>query len=81
MTPGKRDGGGLHFRNVMNAIKDAGVNPFRVPLVIDFKATESFSTYRIAESPTLTKTRASAFGYWCTTKGGPLSANDMIKLQ
>ena len=31
--------------------------------------------------PTLTKTRASQFGYWMSTKGGPLDVYDFAKIQ
>ena len=57
------------------------VNPFAVPCVIDFKASPDFSTGRINSSPAITKTRGSTQGYWCSTKGGPLSVSDMMKLQ
>ena len=57
------------------------MNPFIEPLVIDMKASESFSTWRHGESPAITHTRASQFGYWSSVKGGPLSLDDMGALQ
>ena len=57
------------------------MNPFIEPLIIAFKASESFMSWRHAEAPTITHTRASQFGYWSSLKGGPLSIDDMAALQ
>ena len=71
----------LEYNNVIRAYKESGMNPFIEPLIIDFKASESFTTWRHAEAPTITHTRASQFGYWSSLKGGPLSIDDMAALQ
>ena len=71
----------LWYNNVIRAYKESAMNPFIEPLVIDMKASESFSTWRHGESPTITHTRASQFGYWSSVKGGPLSLDDMRALQ
>ena len=67
---------------VTNAIRSSGVNPFKVPIVVDIGASAKFSTYRIGEIPTITRSRGSAKnGYWCTTKGGCLSTRELGALQ
>jgi hypothetical protein len=52
-----------------------------VPVVIDAKASERFATRRVKESPALTKTRASQFGYWISTKAGWMSLGEMAAMQ
>lgn len=58
-----------------------GINPFRTPVVVDMYASPSFSGMQIEASPCLTRSRASQKGYWCSTKGGPLSLTEMAQLQ
>lgn len=79
--PNPKEGRGLLLRNVMRAYKECEMNPFTTPILVDMKASPKFSTWRHGESPTLTQTRASSFGYWYSLKGGPLSVGDMAKLQ
>jgi len=81
--PPKTDAAGLHYKNVMNAYRklSPGMNPFKVPVVIDFKSSERFASHRVEETPTLTRTRAGQFGYWCSTKGAPLDLVEMAMLQ
>ena len=70
-----------HRNNIMTAYTHCGVNPFKVPVIVDYKASPEFSSHRVNESMTLTRTRCSQFGYWCSTKGAPLGISDMMKLQ
>jgi site-specific DNA-cytosine methylase len=81
--PAEKDAAGLYYRNVMNAYRklSPGQNPFKVPVVIDFKSSERFASHRVDETPTLTRTRAGQFGYWCSTKGAPLDLVEMAMLQ
>ena len=58
-----------------------GINPFSTPVVVDMDCSESFRQYKLDESLTLTRTRAAAMMYWCSTKGGPLNGRDMAALQ
>lgn len=58
-----------------------GVNPFLVPVVVDIGASERFRTHRVRECPCITRTRASQLGYWCSTKGGRLAAEELGMLQ
>ena len=69
--------------NVVAAYKALphGTNPFLVPVVIDAKASERFATRRVKESPALTKTRASQFGYWISTKAWWMSLGEMAAMQ
>ena len=74
----------LHATNVLGAytkVAKSGVNMFKTPVVIDMGASKGFSTHRVGECPTITKTRASGFGYWCSTKGGPLDVAELAMLQ
>ena len=57
-----------------------GVNPFTKHCVIDIGCSEKFCHFTVDHCPTLTKSRAGAFGYWDSMKGGPLSVYDMCKL-
>ena len=82
-TPPK-NGNSLHYKNVMDAYREvhaAGVNPFEVPIIIDFHSSERFSSYKTNVCPPLTKSRCSSFGYWCSLKGGVLSIDEYMKLQ
>ena len=67
--------------NILTAYENCGVNPFVVPVVVDFKASPKFSSWRPHESMTLTRTRCGQFGYWCSTKGAPLDVSDLCRLQ
>ena len=74
----------LQHTNVVSAYKQAtsqGINPFETPIVVDTGSSERFASFGIDICPCLTRTRASGFGYWCSTKGGPLSTADMCRLQ
>ena len=70
-------------KNVMNAYRkvQSEINPFMTPIVVDAKASESFTSHRVNESPTLTRTRCASFGYWCSTKGSYLDIDEFITLQ
>ena len=75
--------GGAPYACVMKAYKkavDAGMNPFTTAVVVDAGASLPFSCSRIRECPCLTRARAGAFGYWCSTKGGYLDTADMSRL-
>lgn len=56
-------------------------NPFTTSICIDAAASKSWSSSRVEETPTLTKTRCQQFGYWVSSKGGPLSIEEMMHLQ
>ena len=71
----------VNIENAYTKIVAAGVNPFKPPCVIDMYSTPKFSSYQINTCMTLTKTRASGLGYWCSTKGGPLNISEMSLLQ
>ena len=64
-----------------HAYADKGINPFCQWIIADAKASVNFRTYQVDKSPTLTKSRASQFGYWASLKGGALSIADMCRLQ
>jgi DNA-cytosine methyltransferase len=72
-----------HYKNVMKAytMVQENVNPFIIPVVIDYKSSEQYASYMVGRCPTLTRTRSSQFGYWCSVKGGPLDVDEMAKLQ
>ena len=55
-------------------------NPFLVALVIDKGCSEKFSHFTRDVCPTLCSSRCKGGGYWCSTKGGPLTAQDMARL-
>jgi hypothetical protein len=57
------------------------INPFLTHVVVDIGASTKFASAMVEKCPTLTRSRASQFGYWDSVKGGPLSLNDMCKLQ
>ena len=74
----------LGYTNVMAAYKsleESGTNPFITPCVIDGGSSPKFQNFRIGGCPTLTHTRASAGRYWCSTKGGYLTVDEMAELQ
>ena len=70
------------YNNVISAYGKCKVNPFMVPVVIDTGSSlNKFQDFRINSSPTLSATRASQRGYWCSTKGGHLDVHEMATLQ
>ena len=74
----------LHHDNVTRAyekVVQLGKNPFGETVIIDMKSSETFSGLTVGVSPTLTRTRCSGLGYWCSYKGGVLSIADMCALQ
>lgn len=67
---------------VGKAVREAKVNAYLTPVVVDIGASDKFSTFRVAEVPTITRTRSSQKeGYWCTTKGGVLTAGELAACQ
>ena len=58
-----------------------GVNPFKVPVIVDVGASEKFRSHRVQACPCITKSRASQLGYWCSTKGGRLTVQELALLQ
>ena len=84
MLPDKSD---LHKTNGKSALEGAarmGINPFTTPVVIDVGVTPGYMgqyNWRSSLSMTLTETRSSSFGYWCSTKGDYLNIEEMAALQ
>ena len=72
-------------KRVANAVRQAqlhGTNAFIEPVIIDTGASDKFATFRIAEVPAITRTRAQTRnGYWCSTKGGHLTVLELAMLQ
>ena len=62
-------------------VAEKGINPFTTPVVIDIGATEAWQTMQINKSPTITRGRASQFGYWVSTKGARMALSEMAMLQ
>ena len=82
--PGTTRNAKLWRANVKKAyaeISKTGVNPFTKPCVVDIKSSPSFSSYKVGLTPTLTRTRCSGMGYWCSTKGGVMTCKEMALLQ
>ena len=53
----------------------------QVPVVEDIGASEHFRSHRVQACPCITKSRASQLGYWCSTKGGRLTVEELALLQ
>ena len=72
----------LQYDNFMRAVSRCKVNPYSVPVIIDTGASERFSSFKVRQCPTITRTRGSQpEGYWCSTKGGPLSVDELAAFQ
>jgi hypothetical protein len=68
--------------NVMNAYRKHKQNPFITPMVIDVgSSVGKFDSVGVGLAPTLTKTRCASGGYWCSTKGGLLTTDELASLQ
>ena len=66
---------------IMKAVQ-AGVNPCIEPVIIDTGCSPSHRVSAFGGlAPTLTKTRCCSQRYWCTTKGGFLSVDELALLQ
>ena len=84
LPPGTTGKAKLWRANVKKAyaqIAKTGVNPFTKPCVVDIKSSPSYSSYKVGRTPTLTRTRCSGMGYWCSTKGGVMTCKEMALLQ
>ncbi len=66
-------------QNVIKLLRKAGINPLKVPVVIDCDA--NICRWCIDRTPCLTATRASSGGFWITCKNGRLSLTEMLRLQ
>jgi site-specific DNA-cytosine methylase len=74
----------LHTSNVERCLGEAsrkGINPFITPIVIDAGATPKFVQWKEDVSLTLCEKRASAGLYWCSTKGGYITVDEVSALQ
>ena len=74
----------LYYNNVMTQYEACcakSIDPFKKPVIVDMAATPGFSYHSIDVAPTLTRNRTGSFGYWCSTKGGPLDHQDFAHLQ
>ena len=76
-----RDYGQASQDNVIAAYNECGCNPYQEAIIVDMKCSEAFRAWRLDESPCLTKSRSSQMGYWYSLKGGPLTGDDMARLQ
>ena len=75
-----------HRGNVAHGLiraSEKGVNPISTPVIIDTGCSEKFRTHSVERAPTLTKTRCASSppDYWCTTKGGHLTIEEVGLLQ
>ena len=72
-------------KRVTDAIREVqqhGTNAFIEPVIVDVAASDKFATFRVAEVPSITKSRGSAKqSYWCSTKGGHLTVTELAMLQ
>jgi hypothetical protein len=58
-----------------------GTNVFVTPIIISTGHSERYAHSSVAIAMTVTKTEAARRGYWCTTKGGFLDADEIAMLQ
>lgn len=68
-------------KKAFNQVFKAGVNPLRVPVIVDIDSSLKFATHEINQSPTLTRTRGSQGGYWISTRGRRMSTAELLRLQ
>ena len=68
-------------KNAYEKVVIKGCNPFVTPVVVDIGASPGWQTHAIAKCPTLTRSRTQSFGYWVSTKGGPLTIKEVGRLQ
>ena len=59
---------------------DNGINPFTTHVIVDVGASPKYAVSMHNVCPTITRTRASALGYWDSWKGGRLDTEEMSKL-
>jgi DNA-cytosine methyltransferase len=67
-------------KHLAKHIKD-GTNVFMTPVVISSGSSEAFAHSASSVAMTVTRTEAARRGYWCTTKGGFLDADEIALLQ
>jgi DNA-cytosine methyltransferase len=60
---------------------ESGTNVFMTPVVISAGHSEKYAHSSMSVAMTVTKTEAARRGYWCTTKGGFLDADEIALLQ
>ena len=76
----------LAHQHVVNAYAKAatthpGINPFLRPIIVDIGASLRFASHAVDFMLCMTRTRASQYGYWCSSKGGPLEWQELSQLQ
>ena len=59
----------------------AGTNVFTTPIIISAGSSDSFAHSEMNIAMTITKSEATRRGYWCTSKGGFLDADEIALLQ
>lgn len=61
--------------------KHPGLNPFTTPVCFSIGSTAAWSSFAVGHVPTLTKGHCESGVYWCSTKGGFLDVDDLLRLQ
>ena len=69
-----------YVMDVCKEIASEGRNPYLVPAIIDIGSSQGFRSYNAHHAPCSTKTRCSGKGYWCSSKGGPVSVREFMLL-
>jgi site-specific DNA-cytosine methylase len=59
----------------------AGTNVFTTPIIISAGSSDDFAHSEMCIAMTVTKSEATRRGYWCTSKGGFLDADEIALLQ
>ena len=70
-----------HLGGCLADASKKAINPFITPIVIDAGATPKLVQWKEDVSLTLCEKRASAGLYWCNTKGGYITVDEMSALQ
>ena len=60
---------------------EKGVDPRRVPVMVDIDCSERFSTFGIDEARTVTKSRGGSGGPWVSSRGRRVTISELMRLQ
>eukprot|EP00959_Pyramimonas_sp_CCMP1952_P300626 6288121-Pyramimonas_sp.AAC.1 len=66
-------------KEIVRDLKREGINPLKVPVVIDCDSSKS--RWFVDQIPCLTASRAAGGGFWVTCKNGRFSIHELMRLQ
>ena len=68
-------------KTAYNKVLASGMDPRRVPVIVDIACSKGYATHGISCMPCMTAARASRFNYWCSVVGRRILLPELMQLQ